>query len=59
MISIISSKNNCIYTLDVNNRVLMYAPSNSSYYDWVEWDELDEDELIEANRCHKRLLSKV
>jgi len=30
-----------------------------SAYDWVEWDELDEDELIEADRIHKLLLEDV
>jgi len=45
----------------------MYAPllSDGSYetagaaYDWVEWDELDEDALIEADRIHKLLLADV
>ena len=45
----------------------MYAPllSDGSYetagsaYDWVEWDELDEDVLVEADRCHKLLLADV
>ena len=30
-----------------------------SAYDWVEWDELDEDELIEAEIAHKALLADV
>jgi hypothetical protein len=68
MVFVISQKNCCTYTLDANNqRVLMYAPllPNGSYetagsaYDWVEWDELDEDELIEADRIHKLLLEDV
>jgi hypothetical protein len=68
MVFLISQKNQCTYKLDANNqRVLMYAyllPDGSyetagSAYDWVEWDELDEDELVEADRCHKLLLSEV
>lgn len=68
MVFVISTKNQCTYTLDPDNdRVLMYAHllSDGSYettysaYDWVEWDELDEDELIEADRIHKLLLSDV
>jgi len=66
MIFAISELNGCTYTLDPdNNRVLMYAPllSDGSYettysaYDWVEWDELDENELHEADRIHKLLLA--
>ena len=68
MVFIISQVNGCTYTLDANNQTdLMYAPllSDGSYetagsaYDWVEWDELDEDELIEADRIHKLLLEDV
>ena len=68
MIFLISQKNSCTYTLDANNqRVLMYAPllPDGSYetagnaYDWVEFDRLDDDELKEADRCHKLLLSEV
>jgi hypothetical protein len=68
MVFIISELNGCTYTLDANNqRVLMYAPllSDGSYetagsaYDWVEWDELDEDVLVEADRCHKLLLADI
>ena len=67
MVFLISEVNKCTYTLDANNqRVLMYAPllSDGSYellfcYDWVEMDELDEDELREADRCHKSLLAEV
>jgi hypothetical protein len=68
MVFLISEKNGCTYTLDANNqRVLMYAPlyADGSYetagsaYDWVEWDELDEDVLVEADRCHKLLLADV
>ena len=68
MIFAISKLNNCTYTLDANNqRVLMYAnllPDGSyetalSAYDWVEWDELDDDVLEEADRIHKLLLAEV
>lgn len=27
-----------------------------SAYDWVEWDELDEAECLEADRCYKLLM---
>jgi hypothetical protein len=65
MVFIISQLNGCTYKLDANNqRVLMFAPllpdgsyeTAGSAYDWVEWDELDEDALIEAERVHKLLL---
>lgn len=68
MVFLISSKNQCTYTLDANNqRVLMYAPllpdgsyeTAGSAYDWVEWDRLDDDALAEADRCHKLLLAEV
>jgi hypothetical protein len=68
MVFLISEVNKCTYTLDANNqRVLMYAPllpdgsyeTAGSAYDWVEWDELDEDQLREADRCHKLLLAEV
>jgi hypothetical protein len=68
MVFITSKLNNCTYKLDANNQqVLMYAPllEDGSYetagaaYDWVEWDELDEDALIEADRIHKLLLADV
>jgi hypothetical protein len=68
MVFVISQLNGCTYKLDANNqRVLMYAnllPDGSyetagSAYDWVEWDELDEDELIEAEIAHKALLADV
>jgi hypothetical protein len=66
MVFLISEVNQCTYTLDPDNRrVLMYAPllEDGSYetagsaYDWVEWDELDEAECLEADRCHKLLLA--
>jgi hypothetical protein len=68
MVFIKSTKNACTYILDANNqRVLMYAdllPDGSyetagSAYDWVEWDRLDDDNLVEADRCHKLLLEAV
>ena len=68
MVFIRSEKNSCTYILDANNqRVLMYAyllPDGScetagSAYDWVEWDRLDDDNLAEADRCHKLLLEAV
>ena len=45
----------------------MYAPllpdgsyeTAGSAYDWVEWDRLDSDVLVEADRCHKLLLAEV
>ena len=67
MVFIISKLNDCTYKLDANNqKVLMYAPllpdgsyeTAGSAYDWVEWDELDENALIEADRIHKLLLGK-
>ena len=33
--------------------------SNRGAYEYVEWDELDDDTLAEADRCHKLLLSEV
>ena len=60
----ISEKNGCTYTLDGNNGVcLMYHPlyadgryeTNRGAYDWVEWDQLDDDVLEEADRCYKLL----
>jgi hypothetical protein len=68
MVFVISTKRQCTYTLDANNqRVLMYAyllpdgsyETSGSAYDWVEWDELDENELEEADRIHKALLEDV
>lgn len=68
MVFLISQVNQCTYTLDPDNqRVLMYAPllSDGSYettysaYDWVEWDELDDDALTEADRCLNLLLEDV
>ena len=68
MVFLISSKNSCTYTLDPHNdRLLMSAPllSDGSYettysaYDWVEFDRLSDEQLTEADRCHKLLLSEV
>ena len=63
-----STKNACTYNLDANNqRVLMYAPllpdgsyeTAGSVYDWVEWDRLDDAEIVEAERCLNLLLEDV
>lgn len=43
----------------------MYAPllKDGSYettlsaYEWVEWDELNEAQCLEADRCHKLLMA--
>ena len=68
MVIIVSSKNGCTYTLDpVHNAVLYYAPllSDGSYetafsaYAEVEWDELDEDVLEEADRCYSLLTTQT
>ena len=59
-----SEKNGCTYTLDDNNGVvLMYHPiyangdieTNRGAYADVEWDELDDDALDEADRCYSLL----
>jgi len=64
MVFVTSKKNGCTYTLDGNHGVvLMYHPlySNGDYetnrgaYADVEWDELDDDVLIEAERCYNLL----
>ena len=68
MVIIVSSKNGCTYTLDpVHNAVLYYHPLNSdgsyetsfSAYAEVEWDELDEENVIEADRCVKMLKAEI
>ena len=60
----ISEKNGCTYTLDGNHHtILMYHPlysdgnyeTNRGAYADVEWDELDDDVLEEADRCYKDL----
>ena len=64
MTFITSSKNGCTYTLDGNHQtILMYHPlfadgsmeSNRGAYEYVEWDELDDDVLKEADRCYALL----
>ena len=64
MIFIQSNKNGCTYTLDPDHgAVLYYAPllidgtyeTAFSAYAEVEWDELDDDVLAEADRCYKVL----
>ena len=61
-----STKNGCTYTLDGNHGVvLMYHPlyadgtyeTNRGAYADVEWDELDDDVLDEADRCYNLLKS--
>jgi hypothetical protein len=61
---IISESNGCTYTLDGNHGVvLMYHPlyadgsyeTNRGAYADVEWDELDDDVLAEADRCYQLL----
>jgi len=68
MVLIVSSKNGCTYTLDpVHNAVLYYAPllSDGTYetafnaYEVVEWDELDEENVTEADRCCKMLKAEI
>ena len=64
MVFLISQTNGCTYTLDpVHDRVLYYSPllADGTYetafsaYAEVEWDELDEDVLTEADRCYQLL----
>ena len=64
MTFIVSTKNGCTYTLDGNHHtILMYHPlysdntyeTNRGAYADVEWDELDEDVLEEADRCYSLL----
>jgi hypothetical protein len=59
-----STKNGCTYTLDGNHQiVLMYHPlfmngdmeTNRAAYEYVEWDELDDDVYEEADRCYNLL----
>ena len=68
MVIIVSSKNGCTYTLDPeHHEVLYYHPLNSdgsyettfSAYSEVEWDQLDEENVIEANRCVKMLKAEI
>ena len=35
-----------------------YETNRGAYAD-VEWDELDDEVLVEADRCHKLLLAEV
>lgn len=64
MVFMISEKNGCTYTLDPDHgAVLHYAPllidgtyeTAFSAYAEVEWDELDDNVLEEADRCYKLL----
>ena len=63
-----STKNGCTYTLDGNHQiVLMYHPlfmngdmeTNRAAYEYVEWDELDDDVYEEADRCYNLLREAV
>ncbi len=63
-----STKNGCTYTLDGNHQiVLMYHPlfmngdmeTNRAAYEYVEWDELDDDVYEEADRCYQLLREAV
>jgi len=63
-----STKNGCTYTLDGNHHtILMYHPlfadgnyeTNRGAYADVEWDELDDDVLEEADRCYALLRQEV
>ena len=68
MVFLISQVNGCTYTLDGNHHtVLMYHPlysdgtyeTNRGAYSDVEWDELDEEVLQEADRCYQLLKAEV
>ena len=68
MVFVKSKKNGCTYTLDANNgMVLMYHPlysngdieTNSDAYEYVDWDCLDDDVLIEADRCYNLLKEEL
>ena len=68
MVFLISTLNGCTYTLDPDfNSVLYYAPllADGTYetafsaYCEVEWDELDDDVLTEADRCYSLLKADV
>ena len=68
MVFLISQVNGCTYTLDGNTHsCLMYHPlyadgtyeTNRGAYEYVEWDELDEDVLEEADRCDKLLKADI
>jgi hypothetical protein len=63
-----STKNDCTYALDGNHQiVLMYHPlfangdmeTNRAAYEYVEWDELDDDVYEEADRCYNLLREAV
>ena len=68
MVFLISQVNGCTYTLDGNHHtILMYHPlysdgtyeTNRGAYADVEWDELDEDVLEEADRCYDLLKADI
>ncbi len=68
MIILYSQVNGCTYTLDPDHSaVLYYHPLLSdgtcetvfSAYAEVEWDELDDEALTEADRCYKLLKADI
>ena len=68
MVFLISQTNGCTYTLDPRHNVcLMYHPlysdgtpeTNIEAYADVEWDELDDDVLTEADRCYSLLRAEL
>ena len=68
MVFLISQVNGCTYTLDaIHQTILMYHPlysdgtyeTNRGAYADVEWDELDEEVLQEADRCYSLLKAEV
>ena len=69
MVIIVSSKNGCTYTLDPEHHAVLYyhplnsdgtiASQNFDQYAEVEWDELDEENVIEADRCVKMLKAEI
>ena len=68
MVFLISQTNGCTHTLDPDHSVvLFYAPllvdgtyeTAFSAYAEVEWDELDDDVLTEADRCYSLLRAEL
>ena len=64
MMILVSYINECSYTLDsIHQTVLIYHPlysdgrheTNRGAYADVEWDELDDDALQEADECYQLL----
>ena len=68
MVFLVSQVNGCTYTLDGNtHRCLMYHPlysdntyeTNRGAYEYVEWDELDDKAMREADRVYKLLRADI